>query len=163
MDREEKGEYCLAVFRIMVGWIMLWPFFDKLFGLGFQTPPGSGFIDGVSPSSFVVYVTDGIFKDFYTSLAGNQIIDIIFMLGLLALGISLMLGIASKLSTIGIIAFLFIMYTLRIPPEDNPIIDYHLILIAGMVATYFLGGYERLSLNSKWRELWIVKKFPILE
>jgi hypothetical protein len=32
-----------------------------------------------------------------------------------------------------------------------------------MVATYFLGGYERLSLNSKWKELWIVKKFPILE
>lgn len=163
MENKEKGEYCLAVFRIMVGWIMLWPFFDKLFGLGFQTPNGSGVIDGVSPSSFVTFVTGGILKDFYDSLAGNQFIDIIFMLGLLVLGITLILGIASKLTTIAITAFMLIMYSLYLPPKDNPFIDYHIILIAGLIATYYLGGYERLSLHSKWKELGIVKRFPILE
>ena len=163
MEKQEKGLYCLAVFRILIGWIMLWPFLDKLFGLGFATPSGGGMIDGVSPSSYVIYVTDGIFKDFYTSLAGNQIIDIIMMLGLLVLGVTLILGIASKLTTIGMTAFLLIMYSLHIPPTDNPIIDHRIILIVGLISTYFLGGYEKLSLYDKWKELSIVKRFPILE
>ena len=162
MENTEKGQYCLAVFRILVGWTMLWAFFDKMFGLGFETPAGSGMIDGASPSSFVIYVADGIFKDFYDSLAGNQIIDIILMLGLLVLGITLILGIASKLSTIGITAFLLIMYSLQIPPKDNPIIDHRIIMAAGMIATYFLGGFDKLSLNSRWKETWLVKRFPIL-
>jgi len=35
--------------------------------------------------------------------------------------------------------------------------------MAGMVVTYYLGGFEKLSLYEKWKELSIVKKFPILE
>lgn len=163
MENKEKGEYCLAAFRILVGWIMLWPFFDKLSGLGFQTPSGSGLIDGVSPSSFVTYVTGGIFKDFYDSIGGNQFVDLLLMAGLLIMGITLILGIASKLTTVFMVAFLLIMYSLCIPPKDNPLIDHRIILIAGLAATYFLGGYERLSLHSKWKELGIVKRFPILE
>jgi len=48
-DREETGRYVLAVLRILLGWIMLWPFFDKMFGLGFATPAGQGFVQGGSP------------------------------------------------------------------------------------------------------------------
>lgn len=163
MENREKGEYFLAVFRILVGWIMFWPFLDKMFGLGFATPSGSGFIDGGSPSSFVVYVTSGVFSDFYTSLAGNAFVDVLLLLGCLVLGITLILGFASKLTTIAMTAFLFIMYTLVIPPADNPIIDYRIILIIGLWATYFLGGYEKLSIYGRWKELSIVKRFPILE
>ena len=163
MENTEKGQYFLAVFRILVGWIMLFPFFDKMFGLGMQTPAGRGMIDGGSPSSLVDRVTGGIFEDFYLSLAGNQIVDVILMLALLVLGITLILGISSKLSTIGISAFLLVMYSLHVPPEDNPLIDYRIILIFGMVAAYFLGGYDKLSLNSRWKETWLVKRFPIFE
>ena len=38
MDDKTKGLYILAAFRVLTGWIMLWPFFDKMLGLGFQTP-----------------------------------------------------------------------------------------------------------------------------
>ncbi|MBP5684954.1 MAG: hypothetical protein J6W72_00795, partial [Candidatus Methanomethylophilaceae archaeon] len=77
--------------------------------------------------------------------------------------ITLILGIASKLTTIAIVAFMLIMYSLYLPPKDNPIIDYHVILIAGLIATYYLGGFERLSLYSRWKEWSLVKRFPILE
>ena len=163
IDNRTAGEYMLALFRIMVGWIFLWPFFDKLFGLGFQTPAGGGWVDGFSPSSYVMYVTNGIFSELYKTVAGNIVIDAIFMLALLSIGVTLMLGIASKLSTVGTIAFLITMYTLVVPPTDNPLIDYHLILCAGMLATYFLGGFEKLSLYSRWKEFFLVKKLPILE
>lgn len=163
MERQDLGIRLLAVFRILTGCLVLWGFFDKVFGLGFETPAGSGWIDGVSPSSFVIYVTDGIFKDFYTSLAGNWFVDIIFMLGLLVLGITLLTGIASKLTTIAMSAFLLVMWSLCVPPVDNPILDYHLILIVGLLAAYCLGGFEWYSLHSRWKETWLVKRFPILD
>ncbi|MBO4798578.1 MAG: hypothetical protein J5494_07425 [Candidatus Methanomethylophilaceae archaeon] len=163
MDDKTKGLYALAAFRIMAGWIMLWPFFDKLFGLGFQTPHGGGWIDGVSPSSYVVYVADGLFKDFYVSLAGNFVIDVILMAALLVLGVALVLGIAARQTTSGMCAFLLIMYSLHVPPSDNPVVDYHILLVAGMLAVYFLGGFEKLSLRDRWKETRIVRRFPVLE
>ena len=163
MDDKTTGLYVLAAFRVLTGWIMLWPFLDKMFGLGFQTPHGGGWIDGVSPSSYVVYVTDGVFKDFYASLAGDFVIDVVLMAALLVLGVTLTLGIASKLTTFGMCAFLLVMYSLHVPPADNPVVDYHILLVLGVLATYFLGGYEKLSLHPRWTELSIVKRFPILE
>ena len=162
-DRQTLGQNFLAAFRILVGWIFLWPFFDKLLGLGFKTPVGMGYIDGVSPSSFVSYVSGGIFADFYNSIGGNGVVDIIFLLALLLIGISLILGIASKLGTVGCVSFLIVMYTICVPPEDNPIIDFRIIICFGIIATYYLGGFERLSLYGRWKELSIVKKVPILE
>ncbi|MBO4502363.1 MAG: hypothetical protein J5707_01740 [Candidatus Methanomethylophilus sp.] len=163
IDNRTAGGYMLAAFRILVGWIFLWPFFDKLFGLGYQTPAGGGWVDGCSPSSYVAYVTDGVFADLFNALAGNIIVDVLFMLALLLIGITLMAGIASKIATVSAVAFLLVMYCLCVPPTDNPLIDYHIILCAGLLAAYFLNGYDRLSLYSAWKEFVLVKKYPILE
>lgn len=165
MEAEKRivGEKMLAIFRILLGWLLFWPFLDKMFGLGFQTPAGSGFIDGGSPSSFVSYVTTGIFADLFNSLAGNFVIDIILLAALLLGGVALILGIASKISTIGTSVFLIVMYLLCIPPADNPIIDHRIVLVTGLIACYYLGGFEHFSLYDKWKGLSIVKRFPILE
>ncbi len=163
MEKRELGENCLAAMRILLGWMMLWGFLDKMFGLGFETPAGSGWIDGTSPSSFVTYVTGGIFKDLYTSLAGNTFIDILMMSGMLILGITLIFGFASKLTTIATCAFMLVMYSLHVPPTDNPVVDYHLMLIGLMIAVYLLGGFGRISVQKKWKECFLVERFPILE
>ena len=156
-------EHLLAILRIAIGLLFLWPFFDKMFGLGFATPHGSGVIDGESPSSFVVYVTDGLLKDFYNSLAGNAFVDFMMMAALLLIGISLVFGIASKLGTIGAVMFFAVMYTLVLPPTDNPMIDDHIIMILAMLVVYFFGGFEKISFFQKWKDLFLVKRFPILE
>ena len=148
--------------RIMLGWIMLWAFVDKMFGLGFQTPSGSGWIDGGSPSSAVVYVTSGLFKGFFDSLAGNAVVDVLMMVGLLCIGVALILGVASKVTTVTMAVFLLLMFLLAVPPKDNPLIDYHLVYLVLMLAVYVGGGFDRLSLNARWKELWIVKRFRIL-
>ncbi|MGN0138817.1 MAG: hypothetical protein ACI381_09455, partial [Candidatus Methanomethylophilaceae archaeon] len=85
------------------------------------------------------------------------------MFGLIAVGACLMLGIASKLSTIGIVVMMALMFTLCIPPSDNPLVDYHIVYILTALAVYFLGGFSYLGLEDRWRELGIVKKLPILE
>ena len=33
-----NSKYIWATLRIVMGWIFLWPFLDKTFGLGFATP-----------------------------------------------------------------------------------------------------------------------------
>ncbi len=162
MDDHEKGLYAIAIFRIMVGWLLLWGFIDKMFGLGFRTPAGQGVIDGGSPSSFIAYADGGILADLYNTLAGNVVADVLLMAGLLILGTTLIIGIASKLTTILTVAFLVVMYTLWTPPPDNPLIDDHIVMSMGMVATYYLGGFEKLSLNGWWRSIPIVERFPIL-
>lgn len=162
-DDREKGEIILSILRIALGWLFMWPFFDKLFGLGFRTPAGGAVIDGVSPSSYVVYQTGGVFGDLFNSLAGNAFIDVLFMFALIAIGISLIFGIASKLGTLGASLFFITMYLIQVPPLDNPLIDYHIICLLAILAVYFLGGFRKLSLYEKWTSLWIVKRFPILE
>lgn len=157
------GEYSLATLRILMGLMMLWGFFDKLLGLGYETPAGQGMIDGGSPSSFVVYVTGGLFSDFYNSIAGNGFVDFTMMAAMLVIGITLTLGFASKLTTIGMCAFVLVMYSLHIPPTDNPLIDYHITWAVAMVSVYLLGGYDRISINDGWKESDLVKRFPILE
>ena len=93
----------------------------------------------------------------------NTFIDILMMSGMLILGITLIFGFASKLTTIATCAFMLVMYSLHVPPTDNPVVDYHLMLIGLMIAVYLLGGFDRISVQKKWKECFLVKRFPILE
>ena len=42
--------YMWAIARLSLGWIFLWAFLDKLFGLGHETPSARAWIDGGSPT-----------------------------------------------------------------------------------------------------------------
>src|SRR5690348_5433065 len=42
--------YVLAMLRIALGWIFLWAFLDKLFGLGHETTEKAAWINGGSPT-----------------------------------------------------------------------------------------------------------------
>ncbi|MCQ2079652.1 MAG: hypothetical protein MJZ38_06340 [archaeon] len=161
-DRSQAGQMSMFALRILLGWMMLWPFFDKILGLGYQTPAGMGWIDGVSPSSFVTWFTSGVFSGFFTSVAGNPVVDVLMVAGCLGLGLTLILGFASRLTTILMCVFLAMMYCITVPPVDNPVTDYHIICIAAMLVVYFHGGFDVWSVNSRWKELGIVKRFPIL-
>ena len=89
MIAEEKPKYLLGLLRISMGLILLWAFFDKLFGFGFATLPNKSWLAGNSPTSgFLLNAVHGPFAEFFKSLAGNVWIDWIFMLGLLLIGLS---------------------------------------------------------------------------
>ena len=71
--------------------------------------------------------TKGPFASLYQAIAGTLVVDWLFMLGLLALGISLILGLKVKLASYGGVALMILMYLALIPPANNPIIDEHII------------------------------------
>ncbi len=159
-----KGMLILGIMRIVLGFMLVWAFFDKLLGLGMLTAPGDAIINGGSPTEYyLTHLVDGVFEGLFHSLAGNAVLDFLLMAGLILIGATMMLGMASKLSTIGMCVMMVLMFMLAVPPADNPLVDYHIVYLLASLLIYFFGGYSVLGLEDRWREIGIVKRIPILE
>lgn len=123
-----SGTLLLKVLRVLMGFTFLWAFLDKTFGLGFATKPEAAWLHGGSPTTgFLTYAVKGPFAQFFTSLAGVTVIDWIFMLGLLGIGLSLILNRYVKWGALCGIVMLVLMYLALLWPENNPLIDEHII------------------------------------
>jgi thiosulfate dehydrogenase [quinone] large subunit len=151
------------VLRVLLGLTFLWPFFDKVFGLGFATVSGKAWIDGVSPTTgFLSNATYGPFSGIFQSLAGSPVVDWLFMLGLLLTGLALILGIGMRIACVSGITILGLIYLSAFPPKHNPLIDEHIIYSVLLLS--FLASPEKPSkIASWWRSLPFVKKYPVLE
>lgn len=151
----------LGLLRVAVGFIFLWAFFDKLLGLGFATTPEKSWLSGGSPTlGYLKNATYGPLADFFQSLAGNPLVDILFMLGLLGVGVAFVLGIALRFASFAGAAMLVMMYLSAFPPKNNPLIDDHIIYAILMLA---LGTIESKSAISKWwSKTTIAETFPFL-
>ena len=159
-----KSQLLLGLLRISVGWIFLWAFFDKLLGLGFATTPDKSWLSGASPTfGFLHFGTTGTFSPFFKSLAGNLLVDWLFILGLLGIGIAFTLGIARKIATLCATLLLFLMWFALFPPKNNPIIDEHIIYILALQLLFQLHSGEALGLGKWWDKTELVKKYSFLK
>lgn len=155
----EKAKYLIAVLRIAMGWTFLWAFFDKLAGLGFATESANSWLNGGSPTTgFLKFAATGPLADFYQSLAGQGWVDWLFMLGLAALGIALIFGIALRLAAIGGALLMVLMYSALLLPENNPVIDEHIIYALLLIAFPLLNAGHTLGLGAAWNNLPLVQK-----
>lgn len=120
----------LTVLRLVMGFIFLWAFFDKTFGLGFATLAEKAWIRGGSPTTgFLANAVRGPFAEIFHSLAGMPAVDWLFMLGLLGVGLTLVLNRFVKLGAIAGSLMFLLMYLALLFPENNPIIDEHIVYI----------------------------------
>lgn len=116
--------------RLSMGFIFFWAFLDKTFGLGFATSPEKSWLAGGSPTTgFLSFGVKGPFANFFQSLAGIPMVDWLFMIGLLFVGLTLLLNRFVKWGAIAGSLMLLFMYLALLLPENNPIIDDHLIYI----------------------------------
>lgn len=155
----------VAIIRISLGWIFFWAFLDKLFGLGFSTPSEKSWLSGVSPTSgFLLHGTHGPLSDIFQSMAGQMWVDYLFMFGMLAVGIALLLGIGLKIAGYsGSTIMLLIFLAGSLPPEHNLLIDEHIIYILVLI---FIAQYHQSTewgLGKWWKSTSWVKRYPILE
>ena len=84
------------------------------------------------------------------------------MLGLLAIGVSLTLGVFSRLGTVAGVVMYLMMWTVVLPPENNPITDDHIIGAAAVLVLGLLGAGRYLGLGSWWTKQSIVQRYPVL-
>lgn len=147
----------LAITRVLLGFVFLWAFLDKTFGLGFSTPSARAWINGGSPTTGYLSNLDGTFGAFFNGLAGNTFVDWVFMLGLFGIGVGLVLGIAMRLSIISGIAMLVLMWLAALPLTTNPIIDDHIVYAAVLAVFWFSPSLQHISLGKSWHSLSFVK------
>ncbi len=159
-----KNNYFVAALRVSLGFIFLWAFLDKLFGLGFATTAEKSWLAGGSPTSgFLGNAVHGPFADIFHKLSGVVAVDWIFMIGLLLIGTALILGVGMKIATYAGSLMLFLMWLSLLPPENNPVIDDHIIYILALFILKNIEAGKVMGFGKIWSKTTMVKKFPILE
>ena len=114
--------------RFVMSFIFLWAFIDKVFGLGFATTTEKAWIHGGSPTTgFLSFGVRGPFVEFFHSLAGVVVVDWLFMLGLLFVGLTLLLNKYVLWGALAGITMMVLMWLALLFPENNPIIDEHIV------------------------------------
>jgi thiosulfate dehydrogenase [quinone] large subunit len=150
--------------RIGMGIIMLWPFLDKSFGLGFSTMPGKAWIDGASPTTgFLSRVPVGPLALVFKAMANNPIVDVLFMGGLLGVGLAFLLGIGTKVAGWVGALMMFLIYLSLFPPTTNPFMDEHLIYILIFIGFTIKDQTKNYGLNNWWKNTSLVRRWPWLE
>ena len=134
----KKEKITLAILRVVMGFMFLWAFVDKVFGLGFATTAGKAWIHGGSPTTgFLSFAVKGPFAGIFHSLAGVVVVDWLFMAGLLFVGLTLILNKYVKWGgLVGCLMFL-LMYLALMLPENNPVIDEHIVYILVLLLLVF--------------------------
>lgn len=123
-----KQKFVYVGLRLIMGFIFLWAFLDKTFGLGFATAPEKSWINGGSPTSgFLSFGTKGPFAEIFQSLAGVALVDWMFMLGLLFVGLTLVFNKYVKWGCMAGVVMMILMWLATLFPENNPIIDEHIV------------------------------------
>ena len=163
----------LAVLRIAFGFTFLWAFLDKLLALGFSTGVGedgttdrfgpAAWIHGSSPTEgFLKFGADGPFKGFYNAIGGTAFADWGFMLGLLCIGLALISGVGMRVAaTAGAVLYL-LMFTVALPPANNPLIDEHILGALTLVALGLLNAGNTWGLGHWWSTTEVVESHPVL-
>lgn len=153
----------LAVLRIAFGLTFLWAFVDKLFGFGFATKSADSWLNGGSPTEgFLKFGAKGPFKGFYNSIAGETWTNVLFMAALLAIGVALTLGIGMRLAGIGGTVIYLMMWTVALPPENNPVIDDHVLGAISIAVLSLTMAGNTWGLGHRWADTSLAKKFPVL-
>ncbi|PPK70944.1 hypothetical protein V5P93_002803 [Actinokineospora auranticolor] len=159
------GGRVLAVTRVLLGFVFLWAFLDKAFGLGYATPGGKGWFDGGAPTrGFLSGLDHGPFADALRGIAGNPVADALFMLGLLGVGLALVLGIGLRIAAVSGTLMMALMWVAEWPlarhtdvgeltRSSNPLVDYHVVYAAALVVLAVLAAGDTWGLGRRWARL----------
>jgi thiosulfate dehydrogenase [quinone] large subunit len=153
----------LAVLRVVVGLSFVWAFVDKLFGFGYATSSGKGWIDGGDPTAgFLGKGTSGPFADFFQSLVGDWWVTPLFMVGLAGIGLALTLGVGVRIAAVSGVLLYVLMWSANLPPENNPVLDDHIQGAVTVVVLALVAAGNVWGLGKWWGSLDFVRKYPWL-
>jgi thiosulfate dehydrogenase [quinone] large subunit len=160
----------LAVLRISTGFVFLWAFLDKTFGLGYATPAAKAWIHGGSPTKgFLSSVDVGPFQGTFHDLAGTPVANWLFMLGLLGIGVALIAGIGMRIAAGAATLMMAMMWLAEYPlaqhtsagkpsGSSNPIVDYHFIYAVGAIVLALTYAGHTWGLGRWWAQLPFVQR-----
>jgi len=158
-----RARHALAILRLATGFIFLWAFLDKTFGLGFSTPAERAWINGGTPSQGFLLgdAVTGPLKGFFAGIA-SPATDVLFMLGMLGIGVAVMLGIGLRISAVVGSLIMVLMYLAEWPftpltASTNPLVDYHIIYGLALIVVAATAAGDTWGLGKLWRTLPFVR------
>lgn len=155
----KAARYVFAAVRIGLGWMFVWAFLDKAFGLGYSTPSANAWIDGGHPTAgFLGRSADGPFKEMWNNAAGTWWADWMFMFGLAAIGTALILGIGLRVAAAAGALLYVLMWTVVLPPTTNPFLDDHLVSAAVLVGLAMINAGDTFGLGRWWSQTGLVRR-----
>lgn len=171
----------LAALRIGFGVTFLWAFFDKLLALGFSTgavtdeagartgidffAQDGAWLNGGNPTEgFLAFgvPANNPFKGIFDAMAGDTWVNVLFMAGLLAIGLALVFGITMRLGTAAGALMYLLMWVASLPLENNPVFDSHLLGAISMAVLALAYAGNTWGFGRTWSETSLVRKTPIL-
>ncbi|MBG0816539.1 hypothetical protein [Planomonospora sp. ID82291] len=156
--------YAFGVARIALGWVFLWAFVDKMFGLGFATPAAKAVVNGGSPTTgFLKGTGENALGGFFGTLAGQAWVDWLFMTGLLGIGLALIAGAGLRIAAASGTAMMLLMWAAELPLTTNPFMDDHIVYAIVMIALALASAGDTLGLGAWWGKTALVKRLPILK
>ena len=163
-----SGRFVLAVLRLAIGFIFLWAFLDKTFGLGYATPVERAWINGGTPSQGFLLGDSvvGPLKPFFASIA-SPASDWLFMAGMLGIGLAVMLGIGLRISAVAGTVILMAMYLAEWPSgagtgSTNPVVNYHVIYALSLIVVAVLAAGDTIGFGLPWKKTGLVRRMPWL-
>lgn len=159
----------VAVLRIATGFVFLWAFLDKTFGWGYATASERAWVNGGSPTEgFLSHVAVGPMESTFHQWAGAAWADWLFMLGLLAIGVALVGGVALRLAALAGTVMMVLMWAAEWPlaqhlsdgspsMSTNPVVDYHIIYAVVIIALAAVHAGHTWGLGKMWAKLPFVR------
>lgn len=157
------AQRALAILRLAIGFIFLWAFLDKTFGLGFSTPVERAWVNGGTPSQGFLgsEAVTGPLQPFFAGIA-SPATDVLFMLGMLGIGLAVMLGIGLRISAVAGTVIMVLMYLAEWPftagtASTNPGVDYHIIYALALIVVAATAAGDTWGFGAAWRRLPVVR------
>lgn len=169
-----SGLKALAVARVATGFVFLWAFADKLFGLHYSTVSSKAWIHGGSPTNgFLSHVDVGPLQGVMNDMAGTWWADTLFMLGLLAIGLAAVLGVALRPAAVAGSVLMVLMWAAEWPlaqhtsagsasGSTNPLVDYHIVYALVLIVAALTFAGNTWGLGGRWARLPFVSRHPQL-
>ncbi len=153
-DLKSGKAWSILVLRVFLGFVFLWAGYEKITKeWGSPTPLliTKGFLSHVS----------GPFAFLFTGMAGNPVVDALLVYGELAIGISLVFGLFTRVGSISGALMTLLLYMSTLPAmtpgftgsyfdflmANNALVSYYVVYIFVFVAFFFLVPGRFLGLD----------------
>ena len=147
-----KG-WSLFGMRLAIGFMFLWGGYEKI-----EAELGGK----LATSGFLSHAVSGPFAVFFNGLAGNPVVDALVVYGELLIGISIMLGIFTRVGAISGILINFMFYISQLPVQNNPIVNEYVVYMFVFLGMFFLVPGRFLGLDGILQNSGFVERRPIL-
>lgn len=163
LSREVAARYAWAAARLALASIFLWAFLDKFFGLGHETASADSVLNGGNPTKGFLSGSVGPFSGIYHDIAGNVVVNVLFMAGLAAIGVALLSGIAMRFAAVAGALMMVLMWSASLPPANHIFMDDHIVYAIVLIGLALVKAGDTIGLGRRWSQSKLVKRLPWLE